>query len=472
MKVIETRHATEMAASAGSLYRLVWRWHFFAGLICLPVLAIMAFTGALYLFREEISDVAYPSRLLPQASQERAALPLGAVVERVLTAYPGVLHQIELPQNERRSLTLIVTPQDGSRSVLHVDPTDASVLAVREEAWQWDVIAKNLHSGSLLGRWANIAVEIIAGWCIVLIISGTYLWWPRGQKSGAFSVRGSPGGRLWWRDLHAVTGALAGSVVFFLAVTGMPWTELWGQQFSALSKRFGVGHPVHVWEAVPQSMVPMIAQGEVPWTFSTATIPASDTQHEQTNHEIHGASPAKTQHAQWGLAPPAIGIERAVEAFAGIGLQGGYILRLPFGETGAYTALRFPQQVADQRVVHLDQYSGRVLVDVGFNDYGAVAKGVEWGIGVHKGQEYGRINQLAMLAGCLAILLLAFSSVQMWWKRRPKGQLAAPPRKESDRLARGAAFIALSLGIFFPPLGTSMLAAAALEWLWSRRAAT
>jgi uncharacterized iron-regulated membrane protein len=37
-----------------ALYRRVWRWHFYAGLICLPFLALMALTGALYLYQEPI----------------------------------------------------------------------------------------------------------------------------------------------------------------------------------------------------------------------------------------------------------------------------------------------------------------------------------------------------------------------------------------------------------------------------------
>ena len=35
-------------------YRAVWRWHFYAGLFVLPVLMLMALTGALYLFKAEI----------------------------------------------------------------------------------------------------------------------------------------------------------------------------------------------------------------------------------------------------------------------------------------------------------------------------------------------------------------------------------------------------------------------------------
>ncbi len=37
-----------------SFYRIVWRWHFYAGLIVMPVLLWLATTGALYLYKPEI----------------------------------------------------------------------------------------------------------------------------------------------------------------------------------------------------------------------------------------------------------------------------------------------------------------------------------------------------------------------------------------------------------------------------------
>ena len=40
-----------------SLYRAVWRWHFYAGLITLPFLILLAVTGGLYLFRAEIDGL-------------------------------------------------------------------------------------------------------------------------------------------------------------------------------------------------------------------------------------------------------------------------------------------------------------------------------------------------------------------------------------------------------------------------------
>ena len=35
-------------------YNAVWRWHFYAGLLVLPFLMLLALTGGLYLFKAEI----------------------------------------------------------------------------------------------------------------------------------------------------------------------------------------------------------------------------------------------------------------------------------------------------------------------------------------------------------------------------------------------------------------------------------
>jgi uncharacterized iron-regulated membrane protein len=464
---------TESARPAAGLYRIVWRWHFYAGLVCLPVLVVLALTGALYLFRDEINDVVFSDWRFARRPAAQA-LPLSESVGRALQQVPGELKEVGLPAEPGRSLRLVVMPASGETRVVYVEPSSGAVLGSMDEAWQWETIAQRLHSLELLGRWANIAVELVAGWVIVLVATGTYLWWPRGRRGGVFSVRGAPRQRLWWRDLHAVSGATVGAVVLFLAVTGMPWTALWGQQFGALTKSLGLGLPVHVWDAVPPSTLPMAAQSTVPWTMQTAHVPASTVPGPQGAPTVHAGHAGHVEGqgtaapgAAAGTATP-IGLDRAQAVFAQAGLTGGYTLRLPWGPTGAYSALAFPPRVQDQRVIHIDQYSGRVLVDVGYADYGAVAKVTEWGIAVHMGKQYGLINQLLMLAGCLALLLLAASSVVMWWKRRPPGTLAAPPRRDADRVALGVVAMAGILGVLFPPLGASMLVFAALGALLKR----
>lgn len=160
-----------------------------------------------------------------------------------------------------------------------------------------------------------------------------------------------------------------------------------------------------------------------------------------------------------------IGLDAAVARFATLGLRDDYRLSLPRGAAGVYTAVRMPDAVAGQRVVHLDRYSGRVLADIGYADFGAVARVTEWGVSVHKGLEYGLANQLLLLLACLMLVFLAASGVVMWLRRRPPGRLAAPARRPDDGLARGVIVIAVALGLLFPILGCSMLLALAIDYL-------
>ncbi|MDQ8028693.1 MAG: PepSY domain-containing protein, partial [Brevundimonas sp.] len=40
-------------------YRAVWRWHFYAGVLVMPFLMLLALTGGLYLFKDEIDQAVY-----------------------------------------------------------------------------------------------------------------------------------------------------------------------------------------------------------------------------------------------------------------------------------------------------------------------------------------------------------------------------------------------------------------------------
>jgi uncharacterized iron-regulated membrane protein len=83
----------------------------------------------------------------------------------------------------------------------------------------------------------------------------------------------------------------------------------------------------------------------------------------------------------------------------------------------------------------------------------------------HQGQQYGEANRLVMLGGCIAILLLCASAPVMWWKRRPKGRIGAPPGTSG----RGLVAIMAMAGILFPLTGLTMLAAMAVGAIGEKR---
>lgn len=453
----------DAGASRSGLYRRVWRWHFFAGLFCLPFIFLLALTGALYLFNKQIDDVVYADLLLRPAATAPmpGMLPASRLVEQALRAEPGVARALQWPLDARHAVQVDVL-RDGAMRQVFIDPATGAVLGSMAEAGRLMPLVKRIHSLTVAGNAGNALIEIVAGWVIVLVITGTYLWWPRGRKAGVVRIRPQASGRIWWRDLHAVSGAFAAVVILFLALTGMPWSLVWGAQVNSWLTANGLGTPDGIWSNLPRSTVPLASLGEVSWSLERQVLPAStapDTAHHGHDMPAH-ATPA---------AQGAIGIDRAAAAFAAAGLTDGYRLALPKGEEGVYSAVRPRSSHASQRVIHLDQYTGKVLMDLGPEDVGAVAKVTDWGISVHQGIEYGLPNQLVMLAGCLALMLLCVSSVVLWWQRRPAGRLAAPPRKEGDRLAIGVIVIAAAIGLLFPPLGASMAVAAVVETAWSRR---
>ena len=116
-------------------------------------------------------------------------------------------------------------------------------------------------------------------------------------------------------------------------------------------------------------------------------------------------------------------------------------------------------------MVHLDQYSGKPLVDMSYADYGPLGRWLEFGINTHMGQQFGLANQILLVVVCLAIVMLAVSAGVMWWKRRPKGSLGVPPMPTDKRVFRGLLVILAIGGIIFPLVGLSLIAMLAIDLL-------
>ena len=65
----------------GAFYRAMMRWHFYAGIIVLPILALMAVTGALYLYKAEVEAWLYPVEIAARPGV--AMLPLSRLIAAV-----------------------------------------------------------------------------------------------------------------------------------------------------------------------------------------------------------------------------------------------------------------------------------------------------------------------------------------------------------------------------------------------------
>lgn len=418
-------------------WRAVWRWHFYAGVLVMPFLMLLALTGGLYLFKDEIDGAVYRRMAEVPASPHQAAPEAWAAAAAQVG--DGRAASVLLPAEPTRAVRIRVDRADGSQRTVFVDPHTSHVTGVTGYGGVMETI-KRIHSLALFGPMMNLLVEVVAGWTIVLFATGLYLWWPRKRQVGIVTLTSTdPRRRPFWRDLHALTGIYVGGVVLFLAVTGMPWSAVWGDRVMDLVKTSGLGRPpapvAGAWQQAEHADHPQGAG----WTMEGMVLPA----------HAHTATSA--------------GLSDVIALADTARLPRPYAISIPKTDATTWTVTAQVTRVQDARALYIDPAQGKIVADIGYGQFGAGAKTIEWGIYTHQGTQFGQINRWVMLAGCIGIWLLAISGLMMWWKRRPprlsRGLIGAPPAPDGLRLRFAVLAIVLPLCLLYPLTGASLVLA-------------
>jgi uncharacterized iron-regulated membrane protein len=221
-----------------AIYATIWRWHFYAGLFVIPFVLLLAVTGAAYLFKPQV-----------ERWEERAfqGLPVAGVVapqrqvDAALTAFPGAsFSSYRLPERDGDAVMVHLAMSDGrTMRDVFVSPQGAVLGSIAPDTrlMEW---AKRIHGQLLLGKRGSWLVELAASWAFVRVLSGLYLWWPRGRGlAGLVWPRLKGGKRIFWRDLHAVTGFWVSGLALVLLVTALPWAGVWGSAFKTARTEMG-----------------------------------------------------------------------------------------------------------------------------------------------------------------------------------------------------------------------------------------
>ena len=440
----------------GRFYAAVWRWHFYAGLYVVPFLVMLAITGLIMLWVAVIDgrDGENRLRVAPQAT----ALPVSAQAEAARAAVPdGVVKQYLSPRDADR-VALFRVDQGEAAFMVAVDPYTGTVVEQWPRQAGWYDFATDIHGTLLIGDVGDRLIEVAAGFGIVLIVTGLYLWWPRNGES-ALSVlvpNLAARGRNLWKSLHRSIGFWVSAILLVFLLSGLSWAGIWGDKFVQAWSTF----PAEKWDNVPLSDATHASMNhgatkDVPWALEQTPMPASGSE--------AGAAgiPAGT----------AIDLDTVSALARTIGLDGRFQVALPDGETGVWTISQdsmsndSPDPTSD-RTVHLDRFSGKVLADVRYADYSLGGKAMAVGIALHEG-DLGWWNVALNTVFCLSVIFLAVSGVVMWWKRRPAGagRLVAPPRPAELPLWKGAVVIGLFLCLAFPLVGLTLLAVLAIDVL-------
>lgn len=407
--------------SAKRLYGVVWRWHFFAGLIACPIVFVVALTGALYTFQPELDELLDPARLVVAPASTHAPID-----ELVATgAKQCEVSGWVLPSGDHQAAIVYCT--GDKRREIFVDPYRGTVLGRRDPGAGLFGVVFDLHWELMLGKPGRIAVEWATSWTLLLMLSGAMLWWPRGKRraGGVWWPRRGVAGRQWLRDLHAVIGAYALPVLFAIAASGLTWTLLAGE------RRWSKLGDDGVHEAPPVSTV---VPGARPIGFDAA-IAAAKIDRTREPLAIYGSPPA--------------------------GTDGTYELFI-------YDDRHVRPWLA--QTIWIDAYSGAELRRRGWDDQSTMRKLDSTMFSIHIGSILGLPGRIAACLASLLLGALCITGPWMWWKRRPAGRLGAPPA--ASHTPRGLFVALVVLGWLLPTVGLTVLvvlAAEVVSWLWRSR---
>lgn len=419
--------------STQTLYRTIWRWHFYAGLFAIPFVVVLALSGTFFLFKPQIErweERAYQQ--LPTANAAAASQQ----VEAALRTFPAAqLHSYRLPERpgDAAMVHLALPDQGGMRDVF-VSP-QGLVLGSMNPDTRLLGFVRRVHGQLLLGPRGSWLVELASSWTIVLLITGLFLWWPRGRGLAGvvWPRRGTP-----LRDLHAVTGFWVSGFALVLLLTGLPWADVWGSAFRTVRTEMG-------W-----------ISGAQDWSIGGRTTMNSATDAEHSGHDhdtMHGV------HGDAASMPGAAALDTLVARAAAEKLAFPVLVSAP-DSAGIWT-VKSDAQNRPLRVSIGYDAAGNELSRERFGDRHPIDQVIGYGIAWHEGQLFGAVNQLIGVLTAVSLLTLCVAGFMLWRKRRPQGALGAPPLPSGARKPAFVVIAMLLLALLLPMLAASLL----LLWL-------
>jgi uncharacterized iron-regulated membrane protein len=392
-------------------------------MFCIPFVLVLALTGSIYLFKPQLD--AFADRDVDSLTVTGKRTTGEAQIAAALASLPGSkLFVYEIPREPDDAVRVHLYAPDGTGRIVYVHPETLAILKTVPHTARLTEIVKTIHGDLLVGRTGSILVELAASWALIMLGTGIYLWWPRESRgaAGLLYPRLHAGSRVFWRDLHAVSGVWISSMAMFLLLTALPWTTVWGAGFKEIRS---LGTPTR--------------------------------QDWSTGHSAEHAGHLRDMSAA-ALASP-LSLDEVVRRVDALHLDPPVRIYLPSDRQPFWRVRSETQNRPRVRELALDRTSGVVLRDEGFGAKPLVDRIVGVGVAAHEGQLFGAANQALGLFTAVGLLTMCVSAIVMWWRRRPGGSLGIPaPRVAEFRIGKGLIAAMLLLGVLLPVFGASLLA--------------
>lgn len=450
--------------------RLLTRLHFFAGILCAPFILVAAVSGLLYAASPTVEQIVYHDMLTASATDAHpTADAVSAQVDTAQERHPDLaLAGIRLGDADETTRVLFTDPAlpESTLRAVFIDPYTGEVKGDSTQYGSAGALPLRQwidegHRSLWLGENGRLYSELAASWLGVLAVGGVIILWQRQRKGrGTGSrvrgmVRRDGTGRTRVMRRHGATGSIVAVGLVFLTVTGLTWSSVAGTNIGNWRADLG-------WTSSSAST-------ELPGMRETAPAASSGAHAGHEGHTMSPTGPVRVSGLNAGS------VDR-VASTALRELPTPVTLTPPTAEGAAW-------KVAENRVpfrfshdsVAVDWATGKVTDRDRLADWPLAAQVSEWLINLHMGLLFGLPNQIVLALLAAAIVVMVVRGYAMWWMRRGRRVLAAPPQRAGwGRPTAGTLVLGVALvlyGVIAPLFGITCLAflVASLVWDAARR---
>lgn len=210
--------------------KIVLKIHLWLGLLSGLVVFIVALTGCIYVFKEEIQNSTETFRYV--TPQNKTYLNPSILIQKAQKILPDKkIHALMYHREGKATKVIFYEYEKKDYFFIYMNPYSGKILKVVDINQDFFTFILNGHFYLWLPD--SIGQTIVASSTfifLILLISGLILWWPKkkNQRKTAFQFKWK--NTRWKRrnyDLHRILGFYVFSFGLVFAITGLVWGFVW-----------------------------------------------------------------------------------------------------------------------------------------------------------------------------------------------------------------------------------------------------
>lgn len=434
-------------------YNRFWRWHFYAALFITPLLLTLTLSGIGYLFYTNVENQLYDDFFFG-TSEKTEELTIDQGISNAENLHKGYSVSKVIVLDDSYNTRLTMADENGEQKYVFLDD-NYQIVGSQNADKTFSNVLRNIHSSLMVGgTFVNYLVELAACWAIFLLFSGVYMT----IRGKALKKKQNLTKRQINKKWHALIGSIIVIPMIVIIFTGLPWSAFMGNFiYSAAQEHPSIGIPTL------KQQPPTSDLSEIPWATRKNEAPSSKDAH--AHHSNMSNMPGKTDESHMMVS-----VQQLMHKVDEANISKPFSIVYPMSKDGVFTVSKgsntgvtgLDVRPNEEMTTYFDQYSGKLISEVNYDDYGILAKWFTLGIPLHEGHLFGWPNKLINLVVCVAFIFVIIWGFKTWLSRKKAGQLSAPPNVASG-VPIGFIALMIVLGIIMPLFGISLLFVVCIE---------